>query len=266
MPAGPADIYEGKLSGLRVKRPGRQITPAVVTVSGHPTDMQPPGSVCITVAPKGSKELRALAQAVGNSDSAAVDKVLMPIKKELQRRKQMDYQAVTEIIEKTSSFVDVSYGGRSLATTLFAIPEVPVSRAILPYLGGSLKPERFEVLEYLQDPAPEAAGLDVLITVHEPELDPAVASVLKQLPADYDTMRIGISPGSRACTITATPIVVAVTVALVATAVAHCTQSWDTKDWLINPIDELSAKAPSLGIAKLLAHREELLGRPVQHA
>jgi hypothetical protein len=85
------------------------------------------------------------------------------------------------------------------------------------------------------------------------------AGILERLPDDLQVLRVGHSPGEVACTVTATPVVVAVMVATVATAVGNCAPGWNNSEWVINPAAELAELAPTLGVRQLIALRERQL-------
>jgi hypothetical protein len=262
MPNEELNRYEARLQALRVERSMRELAPRVVAVQGEATELQPPGSICITAAPAGSEVLQRLGEAAAGADAATIEEILNPIKRTLSERSPLRLRSLARVIEQTNAFVDVSYGGRQLVPTLFVVDDVPVSRAILPYVGGGLATENFTVTEYLR--SDQDRGLDVLITVHEPVVDPEVAAIIERLPADLAGMRLGISPEAVACTATATPVVVAVTVAIVGTALGNCSQGWNSSEWVINPVIGLRELAPTLAVQRLVAMREQQLAAPMR--
>ncbi|NUS43283.1 MAG: hypothetical protein HOQ24_06300 [Mycobacteriaceae bacterium] len=253
MPLTPAGSFDAELTAIRTNRAIGAVTPTVLTTRGEASELQPPGSVAVVVAPAGSAELARLAEAVRGNDLGAIEDIVGRANRAIADRTPVGFEHLSEVVGATSSFVDVSYAGAPISSTLFAVDGVPVTRAVLPYAGGALDADRFQAVEYA---AGEPGAHDVLIVVHEPEPNDVVERVLAGLPADSEALKIGVSAVAEECTATATPVVVAVTVAIVATAVTSCAPKFNDSEFAINPAEDLADIAPQLGVRQLVAMRQ----------
>ncbi|WP_280269086.1 hypothetical protein [Nocardia wallacei] len=260
MSATLTGIYEAKLSATRVARTLRAVVPTVLTVSGTAGELQPPGSLCIIVAPAGSAELDRIAAAVRAGRPQDADESVAAMNRVLAKQEPLALDQLNEVIDRTPAFVDVEYAGSNVATTVFPHGDFDFARVVLPYAGGTFDPEKFAVVEYGREDGDPV--LDVLVVVHEPERHEVVERILSRLPAESDALRIGVAASEDACTVTATPVVVAVTVAIIATAATSCAPAWNRSEWVINPAEDLAVIAPTLGVRQLVEMRRQMFNRP----
>lgn len=240
---------------LRVSRRVEAIPVRVFTLDGDATELAPPGSLTVV---HGTREaVRELADALEARDVDRINDIAATSNKAIQ-----GYRAGLGAVERTvmgsSSFVDVHYGGQVLAAGL--VPDDRTfTRVVHPYLGGGLDEARFSAGQYHEGDADDS---EVIIVLHEPAVDDVTRSVLDRLDLQDDAIRIGVDPNLVACTVTATPVVVAVTVAIVATAATSCAPSWNDKEWYSNPDPIIGELAPTFAVSKLLALRASDFMKP----
>jgi hypothetical protein len=245
------------VNSLRSARSAKELTPRVYHLDGDATELAPPGSLTVLFGVKGS--LDRIEEAIAAGDVDRINEVASESNKAIQGYRR-GIGSLSNALVESSSFVDVSYGGRTLASALTA-DDRTFTRVIHPYLGGGVENEQFSVAEFF-DESRAGQELDVVVVVHEPKIDDVTRGVLERIGVDETEIRVGVDPNLVACTVTATPVVVAVTVAIVATAATSCASSWNDREWYTDPDPIIGELAPRLAVERLLAIRANDFAKP----
>ncbi|MCH9632686.1 MAG: hypothetical protein S4CHLAM6_10240 [Chlamydiae bacterium] len=211
------------------------------------------GSVGVFVAKKGSKTLKRIIEAVRTNNGEDVI-IAKEIADTYASRPMLSHQEAVDLAISQDSFADVSYGGRLLFYNATVVEGVDVCAIGLPYNGGRIYPEAFELIEhYANESADELEG----VVLYRPQkLSTSEANALSSLNEDDEWYNIG----KHFMCFAASAVTVFATVC--AATAACCHSASFTKRGLVNPHvqDDLAKKLDSITTAKeLLKLRRDIL-------
>ncbi|MFO0874088.1 MAG: hypothetical protein U0575_08975 [Phycisphaerales bacterium] len=184
-----------------------------------PPTLVPPGAIGIFIAKKGSGVLDQVREAA-TKGGAVADKFAAKLTSQLKKRKTMSVGDAVDLIAKQSVFADVRYGGATVCNGLFVPKGLDCAVVLLPYNGGRLLADGFQLAEYLQDGTKD--GLEGIAVVSQPPLSAAEIAAHLAVPEDQIELNVGFASW---CDTTAWAVAAVVAVAVlvvVALATAGC--------------------------------------------
>ena len=188
-----ADYREARISTVAflTMPPPRRAEDAVLTM---------PGTVTLFLAKRGSSLLDAVRR-VPTADADHIRKLTGQLRQQYSGRKRVaSLDAAVKQVVAQPVFAELRLHNRTLARHLFVPDDNAVCVVTLPYTGGDLAPDAFQLVEYLKEGAKET--LDAVILKHDPPLsaseraalavvgDRAVNASLVAAPCDTDLVEV----------------------------------------------------------------------------
>jgi len=209
------------------------------------------GSLGIMVAPKGAEILKRFEESV-TSDSKKDIELATELKNDVVGREPLSYEDAVQILVKEPVFASIKYKGRILSSGIFIPDGLQAYTAGIPYSGGEIDINSFELVEHLKD-GTEGNNLEAIILRRAPKLTEAEKFALSEL--NDDELNIGYAPMCFAAS--------AVTFTLTVSAATGmtCPHYSDYKRGLKSPdlnIDIKSAN-PELIARQILNSRREII-------
>jgi hypothetical protein len=155
-----------------------------------PPTLVPPGAIGIFIAKKGSGVLDQVREAA-TKGGAVADKFAAKLTSQLKKRKTMSVGDAVDLIAKQSVFADVRYGGATVCNGLFVPKGLDCAVVLLPYNGGRLLADGFQLAEYLQDGTKD--GLEGIAVVSQPPLSAAEIAAHLAVPEDQIELNVGFA-------------------------------------------------------------------------
>jgi hypothetical protein len=177
----------------------------------------PEGSISIFVAQRRSPSLEALHSTLRGSDYDAFREALGTNLKRLSRLIGERKPFHGGSFRNAPVLGDVSYKGRILSRAFMVSETLPVNFAFLPYLGGDLDHEGFELTQY----AKRSGALEALIILRKPKLTRVEQDLLKQIPPEQSSLQIGDAGIYANCIIAATLTVLALAAGIYVTYIVY---------------------------------------------
>jgi hypothetical protein len=165
----------------------------------------PEGCVSVFFARRGTERLEELKSAYLLRNIERLEELEeVEIETYLDRPTRSVEEAVDEMLSGPA-FFELSYDGRVLEEYLFT-SETGVGSVIVPYSGGELDPDRFEITEYPK--RREEASYDVFVIVSQPVLQDIERRALELIPAELDDVSFAVNPSALPFTVTRYVVVV----------------------------------------------------------
>jgi hypothetical protein len=218
----------------------------------------PPGSITIFTADPAEQFLGDLAKAIVTPDRKQLSHLAGIIDRQYRARKPLSLGEATEAIIEAPCYAEVLYDRRPLVPVAALPLGMPFAVTQLPYTGGPLDPELFDLLQYRRtDSREELSGLAV---VNRPPLSEAEAAAFRHVPEE----RRGIHIGEQVTFLPTIGYALLVGAAWYFTFVAP-----ENPDALLDglsrlhlPEREIKELGPTLSTRQLLAMRSDLLLGP----
>ena len=206
------DDYEKEI-GRRKKTVSHCRVIEIQDVPSGKLSFLPAGSISVFVARHGSPNLEVLHSSLRGQDynafGAAVGEHLDRLGQLIRHRKPLYDGSV----HNAPVLGEVSYHGKKLSSAFMVHDSLPVNYAFLPYSGGQLNHEAFQLTQY----AKGSEQLESLVVLRKPHLTKVEQDILKQIPESEVTLQVG-DPGKYGyCIIAATLTIMAVAATVVAT-------------------------------------------------
>jgi hypothetical protein len=263
MPKTPAQT----LNDVRAERiVVTQSVPFFLLASAE-TSLAPVGTVTVVAGLENSALFKKVEAALVASDTAALNSALREASAaEGEAQPIASEEHAVKVMDAQPAFADVRFLTRTLVSNVFVTPEVDFVRYYLPFAGGRLEPQDFQVAYFLK--SEDAPKFKALVVVTPPKLSDDEASLVNNIPAASREMLVGEGPvGLITTTITVT------TVAAVAYGIAYgigrATQHWPMEasvdaerkvlDRQGNASSSLKDLTPTSTVQNLLAAKREAL-------
>ncbi|MCA9277590.1 MAG: hypothetical protein H6815_02235 [Phycisphaeraceae bacterium] len=136
-----------------------------------------PGSMMVFLSKGNSQAIEEVRTAAIQGGERAAS-IFRHLKKQFACRKTLPIGEAIELISKQSVFAELRYGGNILASGLAVPDDLDYTVLVLPYNGGRLAPEGFELVEYLEEPG-QADRLQGIVIQVTPDLSEAEAELMK---------------------------------------------------------------------------------------
>lgn len=188
------------------------------------------GSIGLIVAPKNS-EILARVRKIATSKSNDDINLAIEIKADVASRKPIAYDEAVKGLIKKPVFASLKYKGKLLSTGIFVPDGLNVYTSGIPYNGGSLDNDAFELIEHLQDDSVNEE-LQAIVLKRAPILTEAEKFAINSLADDELNLGVGIL-----CYATS-----AVTIAYTVSAATGmcCPHSSDYKRGIRNPDSKIN--------------------------
>lgn len=209
------------------------------------------GSIGFVMAPKGSEILSRFRKALSSKGSEDIS-LATELKNDVVGRKPIPFdEAVLGLIEKPV-FASLKYKGRILSSGVFVPDGLKAYTAGIPYNGGPLDPNGFELVEHLKTGS-EKEEFEAIILRRPPALTEAEKFALEQLNDD------DLNLGSAIMCFAISAVTFAATVS--AATGMTCPHSSDLKRGLQHPEVTMDVKnaSPELIARRLLNTRREII-------
>jgi hypothetical protein len=245
----------------RTARIVRSVVPQLVRWEAREDDphdlglIPPPGSVLLVWARRGDKVLRQLDAAYCNRDIDELRRAYDALVADHRARPVLSLDEAARELRSTPVYCDVRYAGRTLASNLWP-PKSGCGSMLLPYSGGDLRSEDFQVVQYVRADA-EALAVDVILVASAPHLTEIERRALEAVSADMTELHVG-SFGLVAAT-PATLVVIAVFVAINTIVTTCCDPLRDRMAEISLPPETLIELGSVASVAQLVAMRAEVI-------
>ena len=212
---GLADQHE-RLNSDESTRLLRKSHPMVLTLEFNANDdldpiVPPPGTVVLFSAPKGSRLLRQLENALSTRSLGALRELGLQIRESAATREVLSINSVVDKLIDAPVYFDLRYGGKTLAQNLGLVNNLELGSIMYAYNGGRLNDESFEIVEYYRPGARE--GVDHLLVKHAPRLSELERAVVEAVPENMLELNLCICGKCRAWTFAVALVYVVVTIA-----------------------------------------------------
>lgn len=147
-----------------------------------------PGCIGVFVGPKPSPLIAAVRHAIRANDGTD-QRLANTIREQLAGRARIALEDAVDLLVQQPVFASIRYGGRTLVSSLFAPPGLPMAAVAIPYNGGTLAPRGFSLVEHYTPGATDA--LDAVLVRHTPQLTKGEKAALDRLPTDLAEMNVG---------------------------------------------------------------------------
>jgi hypothetical protein len=205
-----------------------------------------PGTVTLFVARRNADVLSEIRKVVTTSSDS--DRLLTArFMSQFERRTFVTLEAAATTLAAQSVFASVRYHGRTLAQSLFVPHDLDVCVVPMPYNGGHLSLDEFQLVEH-HIPG-NADRLEAIAVRHAPPLTRAEQAALKAVPADQDEWNVSSPMMCYALT----------GVTIVATVIAATSFCYHIETEEPIPEDEIRSIGPAATARKLLATRRRIL-------
>jgi hypothetical protein len=197
-------VLEGitRVGEERTTRMVRLATPTVVhyTPSADvPTDLTPPGTVTVFIAPSGDPFLADVADAYTRADADRITALAQTFTDTLSRLSTRlggqniagvpTVELAADDLVALDVVADLQYRGKVLAHSLGLVFDLPFMKMSLPYNGGPLTDTDFSLIEYYKPNA--QSSLEAIVVVRRPALTEAEEEALDLVPAELEELNVG---------------------------------------------------------------------------
>jgi hypothetical protein len=172
----------------------------VQTPAGGKGNVTMPGTVTVFVGRRGTPALEDVRRsAAGEQESS--NRLTDRLRSQFSARKRVSLQDAVKRVVAEPVFAELRLRNRTVARHLFAPDMETLCVATLPYTGGPIDPNEFELVEYLKSGTQD--GLDAVILKHDPPLTAAEQAALSAVgrssinaavasPCDADLVEVAV--------------------------------------------------------------------------
>jgi len=189
----------------------------------EPTDPRPEthlaleGTITLLVGRSGSRAMTEVREALATKP-ARTEAVARKLYLQYRKRKQVPLAKAVKTALEQPVFADVLHGDTVLTESLFVPKDMEIAFVPFPYNGGALADRGLVLIEH--PVSEDVEPLDVLALRHPPELSKAERAALNSVPPEQNSLNVGRSAGSHACSVVALTLAVVAEVAIVAVTFA----------------------------------------------
>ncbi|MGB4772844.1 MAG: hypothetical protein WBP58_15370 [Chitinophagaceae bacterium] len=214
------------------------------------------GSVCIILAPKNAPILDRVRKAVmskSNDDLAIANE----LKSDAAKKTPVPYEDAVKMLKQQPVFASIKYKSKVLTSCIFVPGGFQAYSAGIPYNGGPIEAEAFELVEHLANENTRE-GFTAIILKRAPDLTEAEKYAIGQLKDDELNLGVGIMCYA--------PSAVTIAVTVCAATSATCPHDSAYKRGLKNPDlgPDIKSANPELIARRILNSRREVIEGIIQ--
>lgn len=185
------------LEKIRRRRRVRYRSPPVVSVESTESADQhrwyPEGTIVIFSAHRDSDLASEFLDAAVSDNPRPMEGIRETLTSQSGSQEAVGLDKAVEVAEAAPALFDVRYGGKELARDLFVPTQHEADVAVLPFAGGELASDQFEIIEHIAEDA-DPEPYEYVIVQSPPRLNEIEAAALETVPTDRVESKVAELP------------------------------------------------------------------------